>query len=174
MNFVNNWLRPIALTLEQSHTLLDLPDGEYRLTIADGASSATRWEIVHAVVEDGAAALTRGLEGTSVQEWTVGSVIYGSLTAGVLQEMHDRPAGAPGEDGKSAYEVAAENGFEGSEEDWLASLKGEPGEKGEKGDKGDPGEPGPKGDKGDPGEPGPKGDKGDKGDPGEAGQPWAV
>lgn len=29
--------------------------------------------------------------------------------------------------GKSAYEIAAENGFEGTEEEWLASLKGDPG-----------------------------------------------
>lgn len=42
-------------------------------------------------------------------------------------------------DGKSAYELAKEHGFEGTEEEWLASLqgpagpKGEPGEKGEKG-----------------------------------------
>ena len=38
--------------------------------------------------------------------------------------------------GKSAYEVAVANGFEGTEEEWLASLQGEPG------DPGDPGEPG--------------------------------
>src|SRR5690554_3936751 len=98
MNFVNNWLRPIALTLEQSHTLLDLPDGEYRLTIADGASSATRWEIVGAVVEDGAATLTRGLEGTPVQEWTVGSVIYCAVTAETLERI-EQTAGQPGEPG---------------------------------------------------------------------------
>ena len=29
--------------------------------------------------------------------------------------------------GLSAYEIAVQNGFEGSEEEWLASLKGEPG-----------------------------------------------
>ena len=34
-----------------------------------------------------------------------------------------------GELGDSAYEVAVENGFEGTEEEWLASLKGEKGEK---------------------------------------------
>lgn len=30
--------------------------------------------------------------------------------------------------GKSAYEIALENGFEGTVEQWLASLKGEPGD----------------------------------------------
>ena len=36
-------------------------------------------------------------------------------------------SGTPGKDGKSAYEIAVENGFDGTEEEWLDSLKGEPG-----------------------------------------------
>lgn len=40
----------------------------------------------------------------------------------------------------SAYAIAVKNGFEGTEEDWLASLKGEKGDKGDKGDPGDGGE----------------------------------
>lgn len=36
-------------------------------------------------------------------------------------------------DAKSAYEIALEHGFIGSEDEWLASLKGEKGEQGEKG-----------------------------------------
>nr|DAE93626.1 MAG TPA: GDSL-like Lipase/Acylhydrolase [Caudoviricetes sp.] len=36
-------------------------------------------------------------------------------------------------DAKSAYEIALEHGFIGSEEDWLKSLKGEQGEKGQNG-----------------------------------------
>lgn len=34
-------------------------------------------------------------------------------------------------DGKSAYEIAVDNGFEGTEAEWLASLKGEKGDSGE-------------------------------------------
>lgn len=45
----------------------------------------------------------------------------------------------------SAYGVAVKNGYTGSEEQWLESLKGI------KGDKGDPGERGEKGDKGESG-----------------------
>lgn len=60
-----------------------------------------------------------------------------------------------GKQGKSAYEVAVDEGFEGTEEEWLESLRGEKGKdltfddltdeqkaelKGEKGDKGDKGE----------------------------------
>lgn len=35
--------------------------------------------------------------------------------------------GEPGQPGLSAYEIAKAHGFEGTEEEWLASLKGEPG-----------------------------------------------
>lgn len=38
--------------------------------------------------------------------------------------------GAKGEDGKSAYQIALDEGFEGSEADWLASLKGADGRNG--------------------------------------------
>ena len=48
--------------------------------------------------------------------------------------------------GKSAYEVALLNGFKGTEEEWLLSLKGDKGDKGVKGDKGDQGNKGDQGD----------------------------
>lgn len=71
-------------------------------------------------------------------------------------------SGGGGEDGKSAYEIAVEHGFEGTEEQWLASLKGDPGAKGDPGDKGDPGSPGADGK---------DGADGAKGDPGADGFP---
>ena len=73
------------------------------------------------------------------------------------------------------YLLAKDAGYEGTYEEWLASIKGEKGDKGDtgetgpKGDKGDTGETGPKGDKGDTGETGPKGDKGDTGETGPKG-----
>lgn len=45
------------------------------------------------------------------------------------KEYVDEHAGS-GQPGKSAYEIAVENGFTGTQEEWLASLKGEPGENG--------------------------------------------
>lgn len=60
----------------------------------------------------------------------------------------------------SAYGLAVKNGYTGTEEEWLASLKGEKGDQGEQGNKGD------KGDKGDTGAQGPKGDTGEQGEPG--------
>ncbi len=82
--------------------------------------------------------------------------------------------------GKSAYEVAVEEGFSGDEAAWLASLVGA---KGDKGDTGATGAQGAKGDKGDAGERGEQGlqgiqglggDKGDKGDTGDAGSDASV
>lgn len=68
--------------------------------------------------------------------------------------------GRDGADGKSAYLLAAEHGYSGSESEWLASLKGE---------KGDAGQPGERGEKGDPGEQGIPGEKGDTGADGKDG-----
>lgn len=65
-----------------------------------------------------------------------------------------------GRDGKSAYEIAVDGGYAGTETQWLASLKGEPGQKGDTGEQGAKGD---KGDKGDKGEPGQKGDTGKNG-----------
>lgn len=46
-----------------------------------------------------------------------------------------------GKDGKSAYEVAVDEGFEGSERRWLESLKGEQGPVGPQGEQGPQGKP---------------------------------
>ena len=107
------------------------------------------------------------------------------------------PSASAGEDlprGKSAYEVAVENGFSGTETEWLASLKGATGAPGADGKDGtdgktpyvgdngnwyigadDTGKPsrGAKGDKGEKGDKGAKGDKGDTGARGEPGSPGA-
>ena len=91
------------------------------------------------------------------------------------------PSASAGEDlprGKSAYEIAKENGFNGTEAEWLASLKGEPGAAGASGKDGENGKTPYVGDNGnwyigadDTGKPsrGAKGDKGEKGDTGAQG-----
>lgn len=91
--------------------------------------------------------------------------------------------------GYSAYEVAVNNGYVGTEAEWLASLHGRDGVdgtvsfdqltpeqiaslKGEKGDRGETGPIGPQGEvgpQGPIGETGPQGPKGDKGDTGAQG-----
>lgn len=101
--------------------------------------------------------------------------------------LHYRPA--DGEAVKqgyylSAYGIAVEHGFSGTEEDWLASLKGDKGDTGAPftydmftpeqlaaltGPVGPQGETGPQGVRGVQGVQGEKGDKGDKGDTGATG-----
>ena len=75
-----------------------------------------------------------------------------------LREMINSIAdgnGLRGEDGKSAFEIAKENGFTGTEQEWLESLKGEMGPQGPVGPQGEMGPQGPVGPQG------PQGEKGD-------------
>ena len=87
---------------------------------------------------------------------------------GKIASLHD---GKDGENGKSAYEIAVQNGYDGTETDWLESLKGQKGDTGEPGATGAKGDPGEKGDQGVPGIPGEKGERGEKGEKGDAGAP---
>ena len=109
--------------------------------------------------------------------------------------LHNGANGEKGTDGKSAYQIAVEQGYQGSESDWLSSLKGDKGDKGNTGAKGNPGQDGAegksayaiavehgyedsedkwllslKGEKGDAGERGEKGDTGLQGERGEKGE----
>ena len=66
--------------------------------------------------------------------------------------------GENGIDGKSAYQLAVNNGFVGTEAEWITSLKGETGPIGPAGPQGQTGETGAIGPVGPQGEVGPKGD----------------
>lgn len=71
--------------------------------------------------------------------------------------------GDPGPKGDSAYNLAQQDGFEGTVEEWLDSLvgiDGEDGAPGQKGDKGDKGDQGPQGIQGVVGPQGPAGPAG--------------
>ena len=105
--------------------------------------------------------------------------------------LHHGANGEKGTDGKSAYQIAVEQGYQGSESDWLSSLKGDKGNTGAKGNPGQDGADGKsayaiavehgyedseekwllslKGEKGDTGERGEKGDTGLQGERGEKG-----
>ena len=72
-------------------------------------------------------------------------------------------------DGKSAYQIAVEKGFEGDETAWLASLKGAQGEQGPQGIQGEIGPQGPEGKQGPQGEQGIQGVQGPAGEQGEIG-----
>lgn len=87
-----------------------------------------------------------------------------------LEESGGGGSGTDGKDGESAYEIAVRNGFEGSETEWLESLKGEPGKDGADGK---PGEQGPQGDPGKDGQPGKDGAPGADGKDGSPGKDGA-
>jgi hypothetical protein len=112
-------------------------------------------------------------------DWQDGELITKSLMNNMEKGIEDAnnramTPGPQGENGQSAYELwkSKSGNEEKSEEEFLASLKGEKGDTGAQGAtgaKGDTGEQGPqgaKGEKGDTGEQGPQGAKGEKGDTG--------
>ena len=53
--------------------------------------------------------------------------VYIKNSEGIWEEIGSSAAGQPGRPGKSAYEIAVENGFKGTEEEWVVSLEGEDG-----------------------------------------------
>ena len=107
---------------------------------------------------------------------SLGSTEGAVISADEVSVSEDGSAAASvGEDlprGKSAYEIAKENGFNGTETEWLASLKGEPGSPGAPGKDGENGKTPYVGDNGnwyigadDTGKP----SRGAKGEPGQDG-----
>src|SRR5690625_1471683 len=79
--------------------------------------------------------------------------------------------GGAGQPGKSAYEIAVEQGFEGDEQAWLESLKGEKGDPGPQGPPGADGKDGEQGPQGLPGVDGKDGADGEQGPPGKDAEP---
>ena len=63
----------------------------------------------------------------------------------LLKKLSEMQAGANGKDGRSAYEIAIENGFVGTVAEWLESLKGRDGLPGKDGADGLPGKDGTNG-----------------------------
>ena len=151
-------------------------------------------------LDEKAAGLQNGKDGFSpkvkAEQMEFGVVITIVDADGETSAMlHHGANGEKGTDGKSAYQIAVEQGYQGSESDWLSSLKGDKGEKGNTGAKGNPGQDGAdgksayaiavehgyedseekwllslKGEKGDTGERGEKGDTGLQGERGEKGE----
>lgn len=67
--------------------------------------------------------------------------LYAQLLDAIDKKIASLHDGKDGVNGKSAYEIAVDNGYPGTEQAWLASLKG---------DKGDTGEPGAAGERASP------------------------
>ena len=117
---------------------------------------STNWITINPILADGEVGLEQDTSqfkiGNGISAWS--SLPYGGLR---------------GEPGLSAYTVAVENGFTGTESQWLASLIGPQGATGAVGPQGEQGPQGIQGVKGDTGATGPTGDTGPQGPQGEQG-----
>lgn len=68
-----------------------------------------------------------------IKDVTPNSAYKIAVEHGFVGTVEDWLTSLKGEPGKSAYDIAVECGFTGTKEEWLTSLKGEPGQKGEPG-----------------------------------------
>ena len=80
--------------------------------------------------------------GKSVEDYLTENPVTVDLSNYYTKQEVDAKIPEIGADGKSAYQIAVENGFVGTETEWLASLKGEPGKDGAPGRDGADGAPG--------------------------------
>lgn len=79
-------------------------------------------------------------EGGVINKFQIVLSLQGETTIAATSTV--QPYYAKGDPGKSAYEIAVEQGFVGTEAEWLESLKGQDGAQGPQGEQGPEGEPG--------------------------------
>lgn len=145
---------------------LDPTGWTWRVSVSSPSITRVEWDITvpeGATVDLTAAIPVPSSPGTEVVQW--------QAAIDTIQQMIDDfdPGGGGGADGASAYEVAVDNGFVGTEAEWLASLVGPEGPQGEPGTDGQDGAPGADGQDGATGPEGPQGPQGPQGQPGPAG-----
>jgi len=140
-------------------------NGEIFVKVQNGFELEELHNLVLTDVQDGDAVVWDSTTG----KW-INSAVSSGGTPGPQGETGpagaDGSDGAPGADGDSAYQIAVNNGFSGTEQQWLDSLVGPAGSDGAPGADGADGATGPQGEQGIQGL---KGDKGDKGDTGATG-----
>lgn len=122
MNFLNNWGQAITLAQGATAATLDIPDGSYRLTLADSRTNPTRYEIVDAVVTTGSATLTRAVEATADQDWPEGSFIYCSFTVGMIDLLFSKLSNAELSISNLSQEVASLGTRTGNNETDVTNL----------------------------------------------------
>lgn len=105
-----------------------LPRSRYRTSVAySGGSSAAQGGSSGAAGKDGVGIASVETTGSSASGGV--NVVTITLTDGTSSKFNVRN-GYDGAAGKSAYEVAVDEGFDGTKADWLESLRGEPGSRG--------------------------------------------
>ena len=151
--------------------------------VEEHADVLAEWESRISALEQGGSFSPIATVEKSGTEATISITDKNGTTTVTISDGKDGANGADGKDGEdgidgtngaSAYEIALANGFEGTESDWLISLKGQNGEQGPKGDTGEQGPQGEPGVKGDTGAQGPQGEQGPAGPQGEKGDTGAT
>lgn len=157
-------VRPVPISPGNDGTWnVDLvPNSQITSVVGD-----TLWAIQEGRALDGTPNLTHIVVPEADGPWWVGGIrveLADSQTGdGSVVYLAGTP-GPVGADGQSAYKVAQDNGFPGSEAEWLASLRGPQGPAGAQGPAGSDGATGLTGATG---ATGPKGDRGEQGPPGD-------
>ena len=125
--FIFNAIKDLIPTLQGAQGVAgkDGVDGQsaYELAVASGFSG-TKTEWLASLKGDAGAAGPQGLQGEKGDTGLQGVTGKDGLAGA------QGPAGKDGVDGKSAYDLAVDNGFTGTEEEWLTSLKGKDGSAG--------------------------------------------
>ena len=98
-------------------------------TMSDGTKLESSFKTPTAIPgKDGKDAPT--ITGVNYQENKLVFTLSDSSTISAALPDLTGPAGQKGSDGLSAYEIAVKDGFKGSEQEWLQSLKGQKGDSG--------------------------------------------
>lgn len=112
------------IQLPATSGISDLPAGDYQLDVhvkhknGDVAKYPTLGYVGFSVSADAESEATTVLPKLTAQE------IYNSIPVEVKKQLAS--GNFKGETGKSAYELAKDNGFTGTEKEWLESLKAKP------------------------------------------------
>ena len=107
-------------------------DGEPGLAGADGKDGKDG--AAGADGKDGSSCTAKALENGNGYKIVCGGDSVGVVLNGEKGDTGAKgDSGVAGANGLSAYEIAKAAGFNGSEEEWIVSLKGEPGAKGDSG-----------------------------------------
>lgn len=135
----------IAILIEESSPLSDLTAGAYDLEVVvsdeddvmifPSSGYATILLSNNLLTETGEVVTTISLQTFESRFKTLTQEVETRLT-----EIGEASEGKPGLDGKSAYQLAQDDGFTGTLEEWTASLKGADGVPGKTGDPGSDGE----------------------------------
>lgn len=107
--------------------------------IVDNATRTQLTEIVGKIAEIESGSISTEVIKQAISDYLVENPIEGLTieeVAEYIQEHIEEFKGETGDDGASAYQIAVNNGFSGTEVEWLASLKGADGEKGNTGETG--------------------------------------